>query len=72
MSYFNKILGGNIPLGVIESIGGQKKHYKLKKDFSYYQIREGMEDGIVPNDIEYIMKSEYGSIITKSLEQNFD
>lgn len=72
MSYFNKILGGNIPIGVIESIGGYKKNYKLKKEFSYYQLREGMEDGVVPSDIEYLMKSEYESIITKSLELNRD
>lgn len=72
MSYFNKILGGNIPLSVLESIGNNKKNYKLKQDFSHYQIREGMEDVAMSNDINDIMKTQYGSIVTKSLELNRD
>ena len=65
MSYFNKILGGNIPLSVVQSMGGNKKNYKLKKDFSHYQIREGMEDVSMANDINDILETQYGSIIKK-------
>ena len=72
MSYLNKILGGNIPLSVVELMGSHKKNYKLKKEFSYYQIREGMEDVAMTNDISDIMKSQYGSVINKSLELNRD
>lgn len=72
MSYFNKILGGNIPLSVVQTIGGNKKNYKLKQDFSYYQIREGMEDVYMANDINDIMKTQYGSIVNRSLELNRD
>ena len=36
MSYLNKILGGNIPLSVVQSIGGNKKNYKLKQEFSFF------------------------------------
>jgi hypothetical protein len=72
MSYFNKILGGNIPLSVVQSINGNKKNYKLKQDFSHYQIREGMEDVSMANDIKDIMNTSYGSIITKSVELNRD
>ncbi len=72
MSYFNKILGGNIPLSVLESMGNNKKNYKLRQEFSHYQIREGMEDVSMGNDINDIMKTQYGSIVTKSLELNRD
>jgi len=72
MSYFNKILGGNIPLSVLELMGNNKKNYKLKQEFSHYQIREGMEDVSMNNDINDIMKTQYGSIVTKSLELNRD
>jgi hypothetical protein len=72
MSYLNKILGGNIPLSVVQTIGGNKKNYKLKQDFSYYQIKEGMEDVSMSNDINDIMNTQYGSLITKSVELNRD
>ncbi len=72
MSYFNKILGGNIPLSVLESMGNNKKNYKLQQEFSHYQIREGMEDMSMTNDINDIIKTQYGSIVTKSLELNRD
>jgi hypothetical protein len=72
MSYFNKILGGNIPLSVVQSMSGHKKNYRLKQDFSHYQIREGMDDVSMANDINDIMKTQYGSIVTKSVELNRD
>lgn len=72
MSYFNNILGGNIPASVVESMSRNKKNYRLKQDFSYYQIREGMEDLSMANDINDIMKTQYGSLINKSVELNRD
>ena len=72
MSYFNKILGGNIPLSVLESIGNNKRNFKLNQELGHYQIREGMEDVSMSNDINDIMKTQYGSIVTKSLELNRD
>ena len=72
MSYFNKILGGNIPLSVVQSMGGNKKNYKLKQDFSHYQIRESMDDVSMANDINDIMKTQYGSLVKKSVELNRD
>ncbi len=72
MSYFNKILGGNIPVDVMELMGGNNKKYKLRKEFAHYQIREGMDDISMGNDIAGIMGTQYGSIVNTSLELNRD
>ncbi len=66
MSYFNKILGGNIPVNVMELMGGNKKNYKLRKEFAHYQIREGMDDVSMSNDIAGIMETPFGSIVNAS------
>jgi hypothetical protein len=72
MSYFNKILGGNIPSSIAESMGINIKNYNFQQNFSYYQISEGKGDIPMSNDINDILKSQYGSYINKSLELNRD
>lgn len=75
MSYLNKILGGNIPLGVIESIGGYQNTYNLKQNYGHYQIMENMEnieESVLPTNFNNVFNSQYGSIVTKSLELNRD
>lgn len=72
MSYFNNILGGNIPQSVFESMSNNKKNYKLQQEFGHYQLREGMEDVWMSNNIGGILKTNYGSLINRSLELNRD
>jgi hypothetical protein len=72
MSFFNKILGGNMPLSVFETIGKNKQNFKLQNEFSYFQIREGMENVPMENDINDIMRTPFGSLVQSSLELNRD
>ena len=45
MNYYNKVLDGNIPLGIMELITNQN-NYKFKDQFkdqySYYQIKKNI------------------------------
>ena len=72
MSYFNKILGGKIPLNIVQLMNKNEKKYKLSQDFSYYKIKEGDDDILMLKDINGIMQTKYGSIINKSLELSRD
>ncbi len=72
MSYFNQILGGNIPVTVIQSIEGFQQDYMLNKENSHYQLNEGMANdlGNYPVDGNKLMNSPYGAYVTASLEMD--
>lgn len=72
MSYFNQILGGNIPITVIQSIEGFQQDYMLNKEFKHYQIIEGMSNdlGNYPVNGHKLMSSPYSEYVTASLEMD--
>ena len=72
MSYFNQILGGNIPITVIQSIEGFQQDYMLNKELAHYQLNEGMANdlGNYPVNGRKIMSSPYGAYVAASLEMD--
>jgi len=71
MNYFNQILGGNIPITVIQSIKGfQQDYMQNATNFSHYQINEGMSNDLSNCSINNyeIMNSQYGAYIDTSLK----
>jgi hypothetical protein len=80
MEYYNKVLNGNMPLGVIESLKENQNNYNFKEQYSHYQIRENMSNvetnsvctSSFKSDIDYIMNSYWGPVINKSLQLNRD
>lgn len=72
MSYFNQILGGNIPITVIQSIEGFQQDYMLNKELVRYQLNEGMANdlGNYPVDGNKVMSSPYGAYVAASLEMD--
>lgn len=72
MSYFNQILGGNIPITVIQSIGGSQHDYMLNKDLLHYQLNKGMTNdlGDYPINGHKIMDSSYSAYVNASLEMD--
>jgi hypothetical protein len=72
MSYFNQILGGNIPITVIQSIEGFQQDYMLNKELAHYQINESMANdlGNYPVNGHKIISSQYGSYVVASLEMD--
>ena len=72
MNFFDKILGGSIPLNVIDSIEGIQNKFKINNQYKYLQINENMvnEVGNAPLDMTKLLDSPYGSHINTSLELN--
>ena len=69
MSYFNQILGGNIPLSVIESIEGFQSDFRLNTDNKYFNLNENMTEVGNPHiNIGSLLNSSYGNHIKTSLE----
>ena len=64
MSYFDKILNGNIPLSIIECINGYNNKYKIHKDYPYFQINA---DNEIEKDMNQIFDSYYGKYIKTSV-----
>ena len=69
MDYYNKLLNGNIPLGIVESVKGEQHDFKLKQDYSHYQIKE---NNLFESDIDDVMNSNWAPVIKKSLQLNRD
>ena len=75
MNYYNKVLDGNIPLGIMELITNQN-NYKFKDQFkdqySYYQIKKNISNvsQSVDLDINNIMKSKWAPFVNKSVTLN--
>jgi len=72
MNFFDKILGGSIPINVVETIENTKPFNF--KEFNYLKINEGMtnELGYAPINMTNLLNSEYGSHINASLNLNRD
>ncbi len=71
MHYFNNVLGGKIPLSVIESIKGYQHTFRLNQRYPHYQIRETMSSvGNASLDIQGLLDSSYGEYISDSLKLN--
>jgi hypothetical protein len=70
MSYFDQILGGSIPLSVIESLEGFQNDYRLNNQFKHWQLNEGMvnEIGNAPLNMTKLLDSTYGAHVRASLE----
>jgi hypothetical protein len=64
MSYFNKILNGNIPLSIIECINGYNDKYRMYKDYPYMQINPNTH---LDEDMKNIFNSDYGKYIKSSM-----
>ncbi len=73
MSYFSKILDGNIPLSVVESIQGLQENIRLNQTAHVYKIEHmSNEIGNYPIDYESLLNSPYGKHIQTSLELNHE
>ena len=70
MSYFDQILGGSIPLNVIESLKGFQNDFRLNNQYKHLQLNEEMvnEVGNAPLNMTKLFDSPYGSHIKASLE----
>jgi hypothetical protein len=69
MTYFNKILNGNIPLNIIGCINGYNDKYMMNKDFSYLQINES---NAFNKEIQQMLESGHGDLIRKSMKLTRD
>jgi hypothetical protein len=69
MKYYNKILDGNIPLGVIESLKN-KNNYKINHEYEHYQIQQNTK--LFEPDIDDLMNSQWAPVINKSLKLKRD
>jgi hypothetical protein len=69
MKYYNKILDGNIPLGVIESLKNNN-NYNFKHQYNHYQIQKNTK--LFDSDVDVLMNSKWAPIINKSLKLKRD
>ena len=77
MNYYNKVLDGNIPLGIMELIKNQNNYQfkdQLKDQYSYYQIKKNISNvsQSVNLDINDIMKLKWAPFVNKSVTLNRD
>ena len=75
MNYYNKVLDGNIPLGIMELITNQNNYQfkdQFKDQYSYYQIKKNISNvsQSVDLDINNIMKSKWAPFVNKSVTLN--
>lgn len=70
MSYFNKILNGNVPMSVVESITGYQENYRLNNVYSYLQLNESKSPStsLFPLNQNKLEDSVYGAYVTSSIE----
>jgi hypothetical protein len=77
MKYYNKVLDGNIPLGIMELIKNKNNYQfkdQLKNQYSYYQIKKNISNvsQSIDLDINNIMKSKWAPFVNKSVTLNRD
>jgi len=77
MNYYNKVLDGNIPLGIMELIKNKNNYQfkdQLKNQYSYYQIKKNISNvsQSIDLDINNIMKSKWAPFVNKSVTLNRD
>jgi len=77
MNYYNKVLDGNIPLGIMELIKNQNNYQfkdQLKDQYSYYQIKKNISNvsQSIDLDINNIMKLKWAPFVNKSVTLNRD
>jgi len=66
MSYFEQILGGNIPLSVIESVEGFQNEARMATRFPHVQIKRGKQHRTYPGVIS-ILASDYANHVNMSM-----
>jgi hypothetical protein len=67
MKFFNKVLGGNIPLSVLEFIN-PNNNFRLSQQINHLQLVENMENTNMDTNIRNLFNSNYGVNIKMSLE----
>jgi hypothetical protein len=75
MNYYNKVLDGNIPLGIMELITNQNNYQfkdQYKDQYSYYQIKKNISNVSQSDDLDInnIMKSKWAPFVNKSVTLN--
>jgi hypothetical protein len=65
MSYFNKILNGNIPLSIIECINGYNDKYRIGKNYPYLEINKSNH---FDKDMKKVFDSHYGDYVKSSID----
>ena len=66
MSYFEQILGGNIPLSVIESVEGFQNEARMATRFPHVQIKGNKKHRPYPGVIS-MLASDYANHVNMSI-----
>jgi hypothetical protein len=70
MNYFNQILGGSVPLCVVESIGGLQNDIRSNHLVNHLQLNKSNDSQNIPRGVASLMTSPYGKYVKMGLALN--